>query len=141
MIDKQSRTGKEDQGKAKTMMFLKKLRCAKDPLINPINPHVVVVFVDHHIQSCTNKKTIRISFSLAKSPFLTLRDLAKAQPDLSKTNLIALSKHRYGHHITSSAPLLKKNLKLFLYMYGSFFIYYQYSIFLGLTTRLVYDQC
>ena len=50
MIDKQSRTGKEDQGKAKTMMFLlKKLRCAKDPLINPINPHVVVVFVDHHI--------------------------------------------------------------------------------------------
>ena len=30
-------------------MFLKKLRCAKDPLINPINPHVVVVFVDHHI--------------------------------------------------------------------------------------------
>ena len=64
--------------------------------LNPINPDVVLGPSPFVQRSRTNKKTIRISFSLAKSPFLTLRDLAKAQPDLSKTNLIALSKHRYG---------------------------------------------
>ena len=45
--------------------------------LNPINPDVVLGPSPFVQRSRTNKKTIRISFSLAKSLFLTSRDLVK----------------------------------------------------------------